>query len=128
LADRLAIIDRGRVVAEGTPEELKSGLRGDAVVMDLRDLLDMPAALTAAGRVAVLRDLSADGRTLRARADEGAAALPVALAALDEAGLRVASATVSRPSLDDVYLRHTGHTFARAQQGFAPDSSEEAAS
>jgi len=55
-------------------------------------------------------------------------ALPVALAALDEAGLRVASATVSRPSLDDVYLRHTGHTFARAQQGFAPDSSEEAAS
>jgi ABC-2 type transport system ATP-binding protein len=128
LADRLAIIDRGRVVAEGTPEELKSGLRGDAVVMDLRDLLDMPAALTAAGRVAVLRDLTADGRTLRARADEGAAALPVALAALDEAGLRVASATVSRPSLDDVYLRHTGHTFARAQQGFAPDSSEEAAS
>jgi ABC-2 type transport system ATP-binding protein len=128
LADRLAIIDRGRVVAEGAPEGLKSGLRGDAVVMDLRDLLDMPAALTAAGRVAVLRDLSADGRTLRARADEGAAALPVALAALDEAGLRVASATVSRPSLDDVYLRHTGHTFARAQQGFAPDSSEEAAS
>jgi len=128
LADRLAIIDRGRVVAEGTPEELKSGLRGDAVVVDLRDLVDVPAALTAVARVAVLRDITADGHTLRARADEGAAALPVALAALDEAGLRVASATVSRPSLDDVYLRHTGHTFARAQQGFAPVEAKEATS
>ena len=45
-----------------------------------------------------------------------------------EAGLRVASATVSRPSLDDVYLRHTGRTFARAQDGFAPDDEEKAAS
>jgi daunorubicin resistance ABC transporter ATP-binding subunit len=128
LADRLAIVDHGRVVAEGTPEDLKSGLRGDAVVVDLRDLADVPAALAAVRGIAVLRDISADGRTLRARAAEGAAALPLALGALDAAGLHVASATVSRPSLDDVYLRHTGHTFARAQQGFAPEYEAEAAS
>jgi len=128
LAARLAIVDQGRVVAEGTPEELKNGLRGDAVVVDLRDLAQVAGALAAVRRVAVLRDITTDGRTLRARADEGSAALPLALAALDEAGLHVASATVSRPSLDDVYLRHTGHTFARAQQGFAPDYDEEAAS
>jgi ABC-2 type transport system ATP-binding protein len=126
LADRLAIVDHGRVVAQGTPEELKSGLRGDAVVLDLRDLAQMPGVLAAMSRVAVLRDITTDGRTLRARADVGSAALPVALAALDEAGLGVASATVSRPSLDDVYLRHTGHTFARAQLGFAPELVEEA--
>jgi ABC-2 type transport system ATP-binding protein len=128
LADRLAIVDHGRVVAEGTPEDLKSGLRGDAVVVDLHDLTQVPAALAAVSRVATLRDITSDGRTLRARADEGAAALPLALTALDESGLRVASATVSRPSLDDVYLTHTGHTFARAQQGFAPDFAEEEAS
>jgi ABC-2 type transport system ATP-binding protein len=128
LADRLAIVDHGRVVAEGTPEDLKSGLRGDAVVVDLHDMAQVPAALAAVSRVGALRDITSDGRTLRARADEGAAALPLALTALDESGLRVASATVSRPSLDDVYLRHTGHTFARAQQGFAPDVAEKEAS
>jgi ABC-2 type transport system ATP-binding protein len=133
LADCLAIVDNGRVVVEGTPEELKNGLRGDAVVVDLRDLAQMPGAFAAMSRVGVLRDITADGRTLRARADEGAAALPLALAALDDAGLQVASAAVSRPSLDDVYLRHTGHTFSRAQQGFSTegfstDYEEEAAS
>jgi ABC-2 type transport system ATP-binding protein len=128
LADRLAIVDHGRVVADGTPDELKSGLRGDALVVDLHDMAQVPAALAAMSRVATLRDITSVGRTLRARADEGAAALPLALTALDESGLRVASATVSRPSLDDVYLTHTGHTFARAQQGFAPDFDEKEAS
>jgi ABC-2 type transport system ATP-binding protein len=128
LADRLAIVDHGRVVAAGTPDDLKSGLRGDALVVDLHDLAQVPAALAAVSRVATLWDITSDGRTLRARADEGAAALPLALTALDESGLRVASATVSRPSLDDVYLTHTGHTFARAQQGFAPDFAEKEAS
>jgi len=128
LADHLAIVDHGRVVADGTPDELKSGLRGDALVVDLHDTAQVPDALAAMSRVATLRDITSDGRTLRARADEGAAALPLALTALDESGLRVASATVSRPSLDYVYLTHTGHTFARAQQGFAPDFDEKEAS
>jgi ABC-2 type transport system ATP-binding protein len=128
LADRLAIVDHGRVVAEGTPESLKSGLRGDAVIVELRDLVDVAAARATAATVAVLRDVTVDGRALRARADEGAVALPLVLAALDEAGLRVASATVSRPSLDDVYLSHTGHTFAHAQQGFGRDDAKEATS
>ena len=59
---------------------------------------------------------AADGRTLRARADNGAATLPLALAALEAAGVAVASATVARPSLDDVYLRHTGRTLTQAQE------------
>jgi ABC-2 type transport system ATP-binding protein len=128
LADHLAIVDRGRVVAQGTPEELKNGLRGDAVVVDLRDPARASDGLTAWGRVPSLREITADGRTLRARADEGAAALPLAMAALEVAGLPVASASVSRPSLDDVYFRHTGHSFARAQEGFAPEYAEAAAS
>ncbi|MGO4105338.1 ATP-binding cassette domain-containing protein [Leifsonia sp. YAF41] len=114
LANRLAIVDRGRIVAEGTPDELKSGLRGDAVVVDLRETADLPAARAALERVPAFLELTLEGRTLRARADDGATALPLALATLDAANLRVASATVARPSLDDVYLRHTGHSFARA--------------
>ncbi|MDR6972641.1 ABC transporter ATP-binding protein [Leifsonia shinshuensis] len=116
LADRLAIVDHGRVVAGGTPEELKNGLRGDAIIVELRGDADPTAALAALDRVDALREIGGDGRTLRARADSGAATLPLALAALEAAGVAVASATVARPSLDDVYLRHTGRTFTRAQE------------
>jgi ABC-2 type transport system ATP-binding protein len=119
LANRLAIVDHGRVVAHGTPEELKNELRGDAVIVELSTDTEVAAALRAVSRVEGLRDIGVDGYTLRARADVGAASLPFALAALDEAGLRVLSATVARPSLDDVYLNHTGHTFARAQENAA---------
>lgn len=116
LADRLAIVDHGRVVAGGTPEDLKNGLRGDAVIVELAGDADPFAGLTVLQRVDALREVGGDGRTLRGRADSGGAALPLALAALEAAGVAVASATVARPSLDDVYLRHTGRTFTRAQE------------
>ena len=108
LAARLAIVDRGKVVVEGTPEELKNALHGDAVFVELAPGTDPAAAMTVAS--GVLREVLLDGRTIRGRADVGAAALPLVLAALDEGHLPVASATVARPSLDDVYLSHTGHT------------------
>jgi ABC-2 type transport system ATP-binding protein len=116
LASRLAIVDHGRVVAAGTPEELKDGLNGDSVSVELAPDTDVAAALDAVSRVPELNDVLVDGRTLRARAAVGAVALPRVLAALDELALRVASATVARPSLDDVYLRHTGHSFAATKE------------
>jgi len=119
LAKRLAIVDHGTIVAEGTPEELKNGLRGDAVIVELTSDADPFAALAALERVDALREVGGDGHTLRARADNGAGTLPLALAALDAAGIPVASATVARPSLDDVYLRHTGRTLGKAQETYA---------
>ena len=108
LADRIAIVDAGRVVVEGPPDELKSELRGDAVQVEL--VTSSPAALPALARVPGLRDAAVDGTRLRARAESGARAVPAVLAALDEAGIAVASVTVARPSLDDVYLQHVGRT------------------
>jgi ABC-2 type transport system ATP-binding protein len=105
LADRLVIIDRGRVVAEGTAEQLKSELRGDTLVVELA------AAPAAAPVLDGVRDVTLEGRTLRARVDDGARAVPAVLAGLEAAGLVVASVTVARPSLDDVYLRHTGRSY-----------------
>jgi ABC-2 type transport system ATP-binding protein len=58
-----------------------------------------------------LRDVAVDGAALRARAHDGARAVPVVLAALENAGSPAASVTVARPSLDDVYLRHAGHAY-----------------
>jgi ABC-2 type transport system ATP-binding protein len=128
LAERLAIVDRGRIVASGTPEELKGELRGDALQIELAAGADGTSRGEAStnGRASQvlegvhgLREVVLEGRSLRARADSGAGALPGALAALEGAGVRVASATVARPSLDDVYLRYAGRAFSTA------DSSKE---
>ena len=115
LASQLAIVDRGRVVAEGTPEGLKADLRGDAIHVELARADgngNVGDALEALGSI---REISVDGRTLHARADDGARAVPVVLQALEARGIEVASVSVARPSLDDVYLRYTGRTFDRAE-------------
>ncbi len=116
LASRLAIVDRGKVVAEGTPEWLKADLRGDAVHVEL----DGGGGANGTVREALehvpgVREVVLDGRSLHARAEDGARAVPGVLQALEARGLAVASVTVARPSLDDVYLRYAGRTFDSAE-------------
>jgi ABC-2 type transport system ATP-binding protein len=112
LADRLAIVDHGTVVAEGSPDELKGDLRGDAVHLELPPGTDVSRATQVLESLPHVRDLRVTGRALSARSGDGAAAVPGILAALERAGVPVAAVTVARPSLDDVYLRHTGHRYA----------------
>ena len=110
LADRLAIVSRGHVVAEGTPEALKRELRGDAVTVELADGRCEDAERTLR-TLAEVHEASSEGRTVRARVENGGRAVPGILAALESGGIPVASVTVSRPSLDDVYLAVTGRDF-----------------
>jgi ABC-2 type transport system ATP-binding protein len=124
LASSLAIIDRGRVVAEGAPEELKAGLEGDAVQVELDGVSANGNVSAALSGVAGLREVAVESHTLRARADDGARAVPAVLAALDSHGVPVASVTVARPSLDDVYLRFAGRSFASADAD-STDKTEE---
>jgi ABC-2 type transport system ATP-binding protein len=112
LADRLAIVDRGTVVAEGSPDELKGDLRGDAVHLELPPGADVSRATEVLESLPRVRDLRVTGRALSARSDDGASAVPGILAVLERTGVPVAAVTVARPSLDDVYLRHTGHRYA----------------
>ncbi|MFC8731735.1 ATP-binding cassette domain-containing protein [Luteimicrobium sp. NPDC057192] len=140
LAARVAIVDRGSVVVEGTPSELKDGLHGDTVVVELgtsaaasvagdgAPLLGSPRArLTQVVGEAGLRDVVVDGAQVRGRAEVGSSALPGVLAALEGAGIPVASATVARPSLDDVYLRYTGRTYGAADRSGSVVAEEVAA-
>jgi ABC-2 type transport system ATP-binding protein len=113
LASQLAIVDRGRIVARGTPDALKSELRGDTIHVELADG-DGPVAAAALEVVDAAREVVLDGRVLRARADDGGAAVPAVLAALSEHGVRATSVTLARPSLDDVYLRYAGRTWEEA--------------
>ncbi len=122
LASQVAIVDRGRIVAEGTPDELKGQLHGDAVHIDLADHTERGRLLAVLERVPAVREIRMDGNHVSARADEGATALPAVLAGLDDAGVPVRAATVARPSLDDVYLRYAGRRFADADQSPATAS------
>ena len=121
LADRLAIVDRGRVVTTGAPDELKGELRGDAVRVELTADADTSLVRAVLAGLPEVRDVVIAGRYVSARSDDGAAAVPVVLAALQRAGINAASVAVARPSLDDVYLRHTGRRYSESQ---TPDRTE----
>jgi ABC-2 type transport system ATP-binding protein len=115
LADRLAIVSRGRIVVEGTPEDLKRKLRGEAVTVELVDGAGRdPAAVARA--IEGVHEATLEGRSLRTRVESGARAIPGILSALEAAGIAVESVTSHRPSLDDVYLHYTGREFAADEQ------------
>jgi ABC-2 type transport system ATP-binding protein len=116
LASRLAIVDRGRVVAAGSPAELKASLQGEAVHVELDGANVNGKVQAALAGVPGLREVVVEGRAVHARVDDGARAVPAVLAALDAHTVRVASVTVARPSLDDVYLRYAGRSFAEAEK------------
>ncbi|HTW12461.1 MAG TPA: ATP-binding cassette domain-containing protein [Solirubrobacteraceae bacterium] len=114
LAAELAIVDRGRIVAQGSPDQLKREVSGDTLHVELAEPQE-ERALAALARVGDLSDVEIRGRALRARAQDGGATLPAVLAALEAESVGVASVTVARPSLDDVYLRYAGHSFEQAE-------------
>ncbi len=114
LVSRLAIVDRGHVVAEGTPDELKRALEGDTIQLELSDD-EVSGAVDALAPVSGVSGVAVDGHVLRARARNGAAAIPEVMLALETHGIRALSVTLARPSLDDVYLRYAGRTFDVAE-------------
>jgi ABC-2 type transport system ATP-binding protein len=111
LAGRLAIVSQGKIVVEGTPAQLKAGLRGDAVHIELENGAVEAAKGVLAG-VGAAPEQVLDGRTIVSRVENGGRALPGIISALEGAGIAVASVSLSRPSLDDVYLHFTGREFS----------------
>jgi len=105
----LAIVDHGVVVAEGSPSDLKAGIRGDRVTLEVNGHVD-----EANERLKLLPqviDVIVTDDALVARVENGATAIPAIITALEGSGISVRSVALSRPSLDDVYLYHTGHRF-----------------
>jgi ABC-2 type transport system ATP-binding protein len=117
LTGSLAIVDRGRIVATGSPDELKRQVSGDALHIELVES-GSTDPVSVLERIEGVGEIELDGRLLRARARDGAAALPSVLSALDGQQIGVASVKVSRPSLDDVYLRFAGRAFEQAESEF----------
>ena len=109
LAHDLAIIDEGRIIARGSPAEMKASIGTDVVTV----AVEAPEALDHAAEVAtavpaVERVQIADGAAV-VYVPDGARAVARIVIALDDAGIEVGNVSISRPSLDDVFLEATGH-------------------
>ena len=113
LCDRLAILDGGRIVAEGTPDELKRQIAGDVVTVVV-DGEDGPDALKLLAAEPFVRDASLTDGEVRLYVERGETATPMVLRLLDRAGLATHSLSLHRPSLDDVFLQQTGRSLRDA--------------
>ncbi len=119
LCDRILVIDHGRIVAEGTPDELKRRISGDVVTIDIAgaDVQVEQARQTLAGPVGQrlgVNDLTVTGPTLRLTVDHGESVLVALMRALDATGADITAIQVARPSLDDVFLTVTGRSLRDA--------------
>jgi ABC-2 type transport system ATP-binding protein len=125
LADQICVIDSGSVIAEGTPNQLKSRIGGDRVDVVLHRAEDLPAAAAIVERAAgVPAESDVDLRRVSAPVADRVAAMSQILVAVDAARIGVEDLAVRRPTLDEVFMELTGH---RAEHENNPDSKEAAA-
>jgi ABC-2 type transport system ATP-binding protein len=108
LCDRLAIVDRGVIVARGTPDELKAEVGADVVTVGLTDS-EAPSAAAVLESLGRLR-VAGSGRSIALELTDGAAAVAGIVERLRSAGIVPATISVARPTLDDVFFRYTGAT------------------
>jgi ABC-2 type transport system ATP-binding protein len=119
LCDRLFVIDHGVIVATGTPDELKRRVSGDVVTLAVNGARERARALLAASPV--VRELAESDEALRLTVEHGEEALPVLLRTLDGAGITMSAISLSRPTLDDVFLTLTGRSLRDDSPGGAGD-------
>jgi ABC-2 type transport system ATP-binding protein len=108
LCDRIAIIDHGKIVAEGTPDVLKREVAGDLVTFSVTG--DQQRALELVKGQPFVREASSEDGLVRLYVDRGEAAMPTILRLLDSEGIQLVTIGLQRPSLDDVFLRKTGRS------------------
>ena len=129
LSDRIIVIDRGRIVAADTSENLKAAVAGDLVDLEVADL---DRVAEAAKRLSALGDgggeIEIDGRRVSGRVQRAGRAIPSLLRELDAEGVTLDSIEVHRPTLDDVFLTLTGRSLRDAEAATETPSTEGAAS
>lgn len=108
LCDRIAIIDHGKLVRIGSPLELKSGLGGDVIMLAIDSPVDLTSEIA---KLKLVKDVKLVDSTYRIKAERGEEAAPQIIELIRSKGLHVTKISVTKPTLDEVYLEYTGRAF-----------------
>jgi ABC-2 type transport system ATP-binding protein len=119
LADRIMVMDGGLIVADDTPEALKARIAGDVITLAFENA-DLAHATRITRDAIAVREIATEADQLIVTVETGAMTVAPLLRALDAAGLAVSSVTVTRPSLDDVFLTLTGRTLREGTDELVP--------
>ncbi|MEK7227983.1 MAG: ATP-binding cassette domain-containing protein [Patescibacteria group bacterium] len=116
LCDRVAIVDEGTIVAIGTPEELKRQIAGDIISLEFETPLLAEEVLALLGSSAFIVETKKENTSVHLYVDKGNENLPMIMSTLHKKGIISTSVALSRPTLDDVFLKLTGHSIRENQQ------------
>jgi ABC-2 type transport system ATP-binding protein len=125
LCDRILVIDHGKIVAEGSPSELKAQVSGDRVEVGV-PAEQVAATAEIAGKLPDAHEITTVDDMVRFRVPRGDTAMPELLRAMDAADVAMTSVQVHRPTLDDVFLTLTGRSLRDAEAEPAPETAPEA--
>jgi ABC-2 type transport system ATP-binding protein len=115
MAERVMVIDHGRVIADDTPAQLKDNLAGDRIVITTNNEAEAKQAAANAERIPTHHEIVTEAKTVNVRVPQGVSILPGFLRSLDASGIRVLTAEVKRPTLDDVFLALTGRSLRESE-------------
>jgi ABC-2 type transport system ATP-binding protein len=110
LAERVVVIDHGRIIADDTPARLKASYAGDRITLTFEREEDVPRGACHSLGIAAGAQIEQVGASVVVQVDGGAGLAPRLLRSLDDASVAVASVEVTRPTLDDVFLNLTGRS------------------
>ena len=116
LCDRIAIIDNGKIIVTGSPEELKNNVGGDTIVFNFSSEETAGRAKTMLAENVQLENIKANGNSVYLYAQDGDRVMPELMRSLETKNLEVQSVMLSRPSLDDVFLKYTGRSLREDEQ------------
>lgn len=113
-ADRIVVVDHGRIIAEGTPTQLKQRHVGDRMSLDVPNPTQADQLRALVAQIDSVRETTAQANSVVAQVSDGRAALPAAIAVAQSHGIEVTAADTRLPTLDDVFLKLTGRSLRDA--------------
>jgi ABC-2 type transport system ATP-binding protein len=113
LCDRVAIIDHGKIIIVGPPEELKRSLGGDVITLGIKEDADVSEIIR---KVEHVKDVKKEDGSYRIKAEEGEITTPLIIEALRKKGYTVTKLSLTEPTLNEVYLEYTGKSMRNAEE------------
>ncbi|MEM2940628.1 MAG: ATP-binding cassette domain-containing protein [Thermoproteota archaeon] len=113
LCDRIAVIDHGKIVVTGGPEELKQSLGGDVITISIRENTDITSLIQSVENV---KEVRSENGSYRIKAESGEVTAPLIIEALRKGGYTVTRLSLTKPTLNEVYLEYTGRSMRDAEE------------